>query len=94
MDKHTVDVWRDNVSFRDKAYLDGRKDIDLKQEMERDVHEKNMEVIDLQIDNTIANQESENYWRGSERIFNYVSTHLNGYNFRNSTTKGGNSSTS
>ena len=80
MDKHTVDVWKDNISYRDKAYLDTRKDIDLSNEMQRDVHEKNMQLIDHQIDATANDDKSKDYWDGSKRMYNYASTHLNGYN--------------
>ena len=80
MDKHTIDVWKDNISYRDKAYLDTRKDIDLNNEMQRDAHEKNMQLIDHQIDATANDDKSKNYWDGSKRMYNYASTHLNGYN--------------
>jgi hypothetical protein len=80
MDKHTVNVWKDNVSYRDKAYYDARKDVNLQQEMERDKHEKDMKLIDLQINNVESSQQAKNYWDGSERVYNYVSTHLDGFN--------------
>ena len=79
LDKFSVDQWKDNVGYRDKAYLDTRNDADAKLEMERDVHEKNMDVIDLQMDITEHNAQTDRYWDGSERIYNYVSTHVDGY---------------
>lgn len=80
LDKFSIEQWKDNVSYRDKAYLDTRSDAEARLEMERDVHEKNMDVVDLQIDAAKADEVSKRYWEGSERAFNYVSTHLDGYN--------------
>ncbi|HUX57163.1 MAG TPA: hypothetical protein VMV77_09320 [Bacteroidales bacterium] len=80
MNKHTVDVWKDNVDHRDKAYLDSRSDAEQRLEMERAVHEKNMDVLDFQIDAAENNAVSQAYWENSERMYNYASTHLDGYN--------------
>lgn len=80
MDKHTVAQWKDNVAFRDKAYLDTRSDAEARLEMERAMHEKNLQVIDLQIDTTKNDQNAKQYWQGSERMFNYATTHIDGFN--------------
>ncbi len=80
MNKHTVDVWKNNVDHRDKAYLDSRSDSEQRLEMERAVHEKNMEVLDFQINASENNAISQKYWENSERMYNYAATHLDGYN--------------
>jgi hypothetical protein len=80
MDKHSIDVWKDNINHRDRAYLDSRSDTEQRLEMERAVHEKNMEVTDLGIDAAENNAQSKKYWESSERMFNYATTHIDGFN--------------
>ena len=79
MDKHTVEVWKDNVAFRDRTYLDSLSMDKQRLEMERAVHEKNMKLYDFKIDATKSDVASQKYWAASERLFNYASTHIDGF---------------
>lgn len=83
MNKHTIDVWKDNVAYRDKAYLDSRSDAEQRLEMERAVHEKNMQALDFKFNVAENNEKSKQYWESSERVFNYVTTHIDGYDEKN-----------
>lgn len=80
MDKHTVDVWKDNIAFRDKAYLD-KLSMDQQQlAMQQAVHEKEMKLYDYKIDATKNDVQSQQYWESSKKLYNYASTHLDAYN--------------
>jgi hypothetical protein len=80
MDKHSIDVWKDNIAHRDRAYVDNLNTTQARLEMERAAHEKNMKVIDLQIDAAEDSEKSRRYWEGSEMMYNYATTHLDGFN--------------